>query len=103
MKKIFKMAVASIVIIIAIVLAVNFAYMPKIDFSCSGDSDCIVIDGHNCCGYYPVCANKNSIPNPEYVTFKCSITGESSVCGWTHIDGCKCVNRKCEGYQRQPA
>ncbi|MEK6894790.1 MAG: hypothetical protein AABX10_04980 [Nanoarchaeota archaeon] len=71
-------------------------YYSSIDFSCNTDSDCEIKDIHNCCGYYPGCANKNAKTDPDFVRKFCSENGFSSVCGWPSIQSCKCVSNKCE-------
>jgi len=94
-----KLYVALIVILTFILIGI-FVYwinVPKINYSCNVDSDCIVVDKHNCCGYYPVCANKNSQPNPDFVKFTCGLSGTTSVCGYPSIDRCICLDNKCFG------
>ncbi|MEM4702981.1 MAG: hypothetical protein QXP53_00635 [Candidatus Pacearchaeota archaeon] len=90
-----------VLIIIALVILTGiFVYwinVPKINYSCKVDSDCIIVDKHNCCGYYPVCANKNSKPNPGFVRFTCGLSGSLSVCGFHSIDRCECLGNKCKG------
>lgn len=90
----------ALIIIAAVFLTGFIIYwinVPKINYSCEVDSDCMIVDRHNCCGYYPVCANKNSKPNPDFVRFTCGLSGGASVCGFPSIDGCECVENKCKG------
>ncbi|KAH7350152.1 hypothetical protein B0T11DRAFT_290674 [Plectosphaerella cucumerina] len=51
---------------------------------CKQDSDCVVRNVGNCCGYYPRCANANAVlPKP------CP-GGGVGICGFPNIDSCKC-------------
>ncbi|MBM3231854.1 hypothetical protein FJZ21_00550 [Candidatus Pacearchaeota archaeon] len=72
-------------------------YALSIDYSCNKDSDCVIKDIHNCCGYYPACANKNARTDPDFVSKFCSEEGLYSVCGWASIKSCGCLNNKCQG------
>ncbi|GEM_PF-2014555 len=76
-------------------------YYASIDYSCYTDSDCEVKDVHNCCGFYPGCANKNAITDPDKVREICASEGLSSVCGFPTIYACECVQNKCEGILEQ--
>lgn len=69
---------------------------PQIDYSCTTDSDCVIKNEGNCCGEYPKCMNKKSKPNSIYVQKQCDKNKESSVCGFPSIDGCSCINNKCQ-------
>lgn len=64
-------------------------------YACKEDSDCVIKDVHNCCGYYPRCVNKDYEPDIEAVKKECAEKGMASVCGWSDITGCKCVDNKC--------
>ena len=68
-------------------------------FFCSSNSDCVVKDVHNCCGYYPRCVNRDYIPDIEAVVRKCKEKGIVSVCGWAQISKCKCRQNKCVGLE----
>jgi len=72
-------------------------YYASIDYSCQADSDCEVKDVHNCCGYFPACANINSNTNPDFVRSACEKEGLGSVCGFPAINnGCKCEDNTCK-------
>lgn len=62
-----------------------------VDYSCDQDSDCVVMNVGNCCGYYPACLRKSSTPDPS----KSCEEGGSSVCGFPSIESCVCT--KLEG------
>lgn len=64
--------------------------------SCQTDSDCVVKDIGNCCGYFPACVNKNSPTDPEGVKAKCAKEGISSICGFQEIESCSCVQGSCK-------
>ncbi|CAG9940301.1 unnamed protein product [Clonostachys rosea f. rosea IK726] len=54
-------------------------------FACTADSDCVIRNVGNCCGYYPKCANADAeLPDP------CPGPGMAGVCGFPTIDSCKC-------------
>jgi len=72
-------------------------YYSSIDYSCLEDSDCVIKDVHNCCGYYPKCVNKNAKTNPSLVRKLCSVQKEFSSCGFAFIERCACVNNRCIG------
>jgi hypothetical protein len=57
-----------------------------VDYSCEQDSDCVVMNIGNCCGYYPACLNKTSTPDPS----KSCESGGSSICGFPSIEKCVC-------------
>jgi len=62
----------------------------SIDFSCQKDSDCQIKDVGNQCGYYPMCVNKDFIPqSPEL---------DSMICGFPSINQCRCLKNKCQGF-----
>lgn len=65
--------------------------------SCRSDSDCAVKDAGSCCGYRPVCVNKDTPTFPEKVKAACAKEGRVGICGFQAIDGCQCVAGKCEG------
>src|SRR5688500_17951353 len=50
--------------------------------TCKVDSDCVVKDVGNCCGYYPACLNKASPTDPAGVKAQCAKDGMASVCGF---------------------
>ena len=68
----------------------------QIDSSCATDADCTVKDVGNCCGYYPACVNVDSPTDPEGVKAACAESGRMSVCGFPVIEGCQCVEGRCE-------
>lgn len=70
-------------------------YEDSINYSCQADSDCVVKDVHHCCGYYPMCTNKNALVNATFVIDACKKEGFVGVCGYPAIDYCKCENKKC--------
>ena len=84
-------------VILTLLILLYWFNGPKINYSCNVDSDCVIVDKHNCCGYYPVCANKNSKPNPDFVNFQCKLFGGLGVCGYPSVDGCECIENKCSG------
>lgn len=52
--------------------------------ACTQDSDCVIRNVGNCCGYYPQCANAGAtLPKP------CP-GGGASICGFPVIESCKC-------------
>lgn len=66
------------------------------DRSCKTDSDCTVKDVGNCCGYFPMCTNKNAKTDPKAVQAQCAKSGMASVCGFQEVSGCQCVQGRCE-------
>jgi hypothetical protein len=73
-------------------------YYSNIDYSCNTDSDCVIKDVHNCCGYYPKCVNKDTEVNSDYVSKACATEKMGSICGFPSINSCRCVQNKCEGF-----
>ncbi|HEU0152898.1 MAG TPA: hypothetical protein VFQ84_06100 [Arenimonas sp.] len=63
--------------------------------SCRTDSDCAVKDVGNCCGYFPMCVNKDARTDPAAVRAQCGKDGMSSICGFREISGCQCVDNRC--------
>ena len=63
---------------------------------CESNSDCEIKNVGNCCGYYPLCVNSNYEPNITKVQQECFEQGIASVCGWTEIQGCECIENKCQ-------
>jgi hypothetical protein len=68
----------------------------KPDRRCKTDSDCTVKDVGNCCGYFPMCLNKNAKTDPAAVRAQCEKSGMASICGFREIKGCQCVQGRCE-------
>lgn len=66
------------------------------DRSCRTDSDCAVKDVGNCCGYFPMCVNKNAQTDPAAVRAACEREGIASTCGFQEVKGCRCVENRCE-------
>ena len=62
--------------------------------TCKVDSDCVVKNVRNCCGYFPACVNKASPTDPPGVQEQCA-SGKLSVCGFPTIEGCHCVKGQC--------
>lgn len=67
------------------------------DRACRSDSDCAMKDAGSCCGYRPVCVNKDTPTFPEKVKAACAKDGRVGICGFPAIDGCQCVAGKCKG------
>lgn len=67
----------------------------QVDRSCKVDSDCVVKNVGNCCGYYPACVHKASPTDPAGVQAQCAKDGMASVCGFAEIDSCRCVQGQC--------
>ena len=65
--------------------------------ACRTDSDCAMKDAGSCCGYRPVCVNKDTPTFPEKVKAACANDGRVGICGFAAIDGCQCVGGKCAG------
>lgn len=63
---------------------------------CKTDSDCAVKNVGNCCGYYPMCVNKDAKTDPAAVRAQCEKDGMASICGFREISGCQCVDGQCE-------
>lgn len=68
----------------------------EVDYSCATDADCAVKDVGNCCGYYPACVNVDSPTFPDQVKAECARSGTMSVCGFPAIEGCQCVDNRCQ-------
>ena len=69
---------------------------PGPDRRCESDSDCAVKDVGSCCGYFPMCVNKDASTDPAGVRARCEREGLSSVCGFPQVRGCRCVEGLCE-------
>lgn len=67
-----------------------------VDYACSTDADCAVKDVGNCCGYFPACVNTNSPTFPEQVRAECAKNDMQAICGFREIQGCVCVEGRCE-------
>lgn len=67
--------------------------------TCNVDSDCVVKDVGNCCGYFPACVHRNSQTDPAAVRAQCARDGIASVCGFNEITACHCVRNQCVGEQ----
>lgn len=65
--------------------------------ACRTDSDCAMKDAGSCCGFRPVCVNKDTPTFPEKVKAACAEDGRVGICGFPAIDGCQCVAGKCQG------
>jgi hypothetical protein len=64
--------------------------------SCNTDSDCAVKDVGNCCGYFPMCVNKDARTDPAAVRAQCDKDGMASICGFREVSGCQCVDNQCQ-------
>ncbi|MBI2659145.1 hypothetical protein HYX05_03565 [Candidatus Woesearchaeota archaeon] len=69
-------------------------------YFCNEDSDCVIKDVHNCCGYYPRCVNNDFTPDIEAVEQECKRSGTASICGFAEISHCECVENKCISMQQ---
>jgi hypothetical protein len=67
-----------------------------IDYSCRVDTDCAIKDVGNCCGRYPACVNRDSPTFPERVKDECQRKGMAGVCGFPVIEGCACIEGRCQ-------
>lgn len=64
--------------------------------TCRSNADCAIKDVGNCCGYFPMCVNKDAKTDPAAVRAACEKAGIASVCGFREIKGCQCVQGRCE-------
>ena len=64
--------------------------------SCKTNGDCVVKDVGNCCGYFPMCVNKDAKTDPAAVRAQCEKDGKASICGFREVSGCQCVKGQCE-------
>ena len=71
------------------------SYYNTIDTSCRQDSDCVVKDVHNCCGYFPQCVNKSAATDSALVQRICREQGLAGGCGFPAIESCECRNNRC--------
>ncbi|GEM_PF-3465998 len=72
-----------------------------IDRSCRSDADCTVKNVGNCCGAYPACVNVASPVDPAGVQARCQAQGMMGVCGFTEIQGCRCLQGQCRAAPAQ--
>ncbi len=70
--------------------------VPKLDTSCSVDSDCAVKNVGSCCGYQPACVSAAAVVDPAAVQADCARRGIAGVCGFVEIQSCACVASRCE-------
>lgn len=68
-----------------------------VDYSCTSDNQCAIKNVGNCCGEYPACVNVDSPTFPEQVKADCARKGVSGICGFPVLEGCQCVEGRCEG------
>lgn len=66
------------------------------DRGCRTDADCAVKNVGSCCGYFPLCVNKDAKTDPAAVRAQCEREGMSSICGFQEVKGCQCVQGRCE-------
>lgn len=66
------------------------------DTSCQVARDCAVKNVGNCCGHFPACVNADAVVDPEAVRAQCERDGMASVCGWSEIQSCDCVDNRCQ-------
>lgn len=64
--------------------------------ACRTDADCAVKNVGSCCGYYPLCVNKDAKVDPDAVRAQCEKDGMASICGFQEVQGCQCVQGRCE-------
>jgi len=111
MKKMLLFLIFVLIFSFAFVSAAQFtylkAYYDSLDSSCKSDSECVVKNVGNCCGYYPMCTNKDSVLDPTEVASICS--GQNNTdCRLTIISYCRCQKigsgsaRKCVGFTGNP-
>lgn len=70
-------------------------YQASLSRRCETDSDCVVKNVGNCCGYAPQCVHKDVQTFPEQVKALCEKEGRSSICGFQEPAGCACVENQC--------
>lgn len=75
---------------------------PEVDVRCRVDADCAIKDVGNCCGRYPACVHRDSPTFPERVKADCERRGMAGVCGFPVIEGCACVEGRCEAAEHAP-
>jgi hypothetical protein len=78
-------------------------YISAIDKTCEKDSDCVVRDVGNCCGYYPQCVNSAASIDREKVTSWCEEKGMASICGFPVIESCRCQDHVCVNVEQTGA
>ena len=74
-----------------------------VDYACTTSADCAVKNVGNCCGYYPMCVNKDAKTDPKAVQAQCAKSGMASVCGFPAISSCSCVKGQCAADSRASA
>ncbi len=67
-----------------------------VDYSCSRNEECAIKNVGNCCGEYPACVNADSPTFPEQVKADCAKKGMMGVCGFPVLQGCQCIEGRCE-------
>lgn len=82
--------IAASVFYVSLALAQDLSTRKPIDYSCGADSDCVIKNVGNCCGYYPKCVNKDFTPGPACPD------GGMGVCGFPTIDYCRCEAGQCK-------
>ena len=80
-----------------------------IDYSCTNDDDCEVMNVGSCCGtYFPKCVNAGFVPDPSKASCQDNqgMVGGTTTCGYATIDRCGCKTNTdettksfCVGYQ----
>jgi len=105
-KSLFILGILVVMFGVVGVYAKNYStlqeYENSINYSCQTDSDCVIKDVPNCCGYYPKCTNNDAFVDAPFVQEACKNEGLSSICGFPDISYCGCENNKCVGKQREP-
>lgn len=66
-----------------------------IDYTRHVDSDCVIKNIGNCCGYLTACVNRNSPADPAAAQAECKRKGMMSACGLPAIQSCRCVMQRC--------
>ncbi len=94
MKRFALLAISFLVLIYAPV-STKAETAPADIYACTKDSDCVVKDVHNCCGYYPACVNTSAVIDVEAVNRECAKQNVAGVCGFPEISGCTCQNGLC--------
>lgn len=113
MKKELFISWILVLIILGLTLAsaANFtylkAYYDSLDSSCKASSDCVVKNVENCCGYYPLCVNKDAVLDNQEVADIC-LSSKSEKCIPISISYCRCQRQgdstryKCVGFTGNP-
>ena len=83
------------------------AYYDSLDSSCTMDNQCVVQNVGDCCGYFPMCINSDSVLVPSEVTDICA-NQKTTDCKPMVISYCRCqkagsgTKKKCVGFTGNP-